>query len=35
MPARPFAKPVKEAFEKEQIAEKLFLKTLDEVMKDA
>ena len=35
MPARPFAKPVKEAFEKEQIAEKLFLKTLDEVMKGA
>ena len=35
MPARPFAKPVKEAFEKEQIAEKLFLKTLDEVLKNA
>jgi len=35
MPARPFAKPVKEAFEKQQIAEKLFLKTLDEVLKGA
>jgi TP901-1 ORF40-like protein. len=33
MPARPFAKPVKEAFEKQQIAEKLFVKTIDEVLK--
>jgi len=34
MPARPFAKPVKEAFEKQQIAEKLFVKTLNEVLKN-
>jgi len=33
MPARPFAKPVKESFEKQQIAEKMFVKTLDEVLK--
>jgi len=33
MPARPFAKPVKESFEKEKVAEKLFVKTLDEVLK--
>ena len=34
MPARPFAKPVRESFEKQQIAEKLFVKTLDEVLKN-
>jgi HK97 gp10 family phage protein len=34
MPARPFAKPVAERFQEEQVAEKFFISALDMVLKD-